>query len=57
MVQASQLCGLPSEDANAHLQNFLELCDIVVIKDVAQNSIRLRLFPFFLTEKAKQWFY
>jgi hypothetical protein len=35
MVQASQFCGLPSEDANAHLQNFLELCDTVVIKDVA----------------------
>jgi len=35
MVQASQFYGLPSEDANAHLQNFLELCDTVVIKDVA----------------------
>jgi hypothetical protein len=35
MVLASQFCGLPSEDANAHLQNFLELCDTVVIKDVA----------------------
>ena len=27
MVQANQLCGLPSEDASAHLQHFLELCD------------------------------
>jgi hypothetical protein len=25
MVQASLFCGLPSEDANAHLQHFLEL--------------------------------
>jgi len=25
MVQANQFYGLPSEDANAHLQNFLEL--------------------------------
>jgi len=33
MVQASQFCGLPSEDANAHLQNFLELCDTIVIKE------------------------
>jgi len=47
----------PSEDANAHLQNFLELCDTIVIKDVAQNSIRLSLFPFSLARKAKQWFY
>ena len=53
MVQASQFCGLPSEDANPHLQQFLELCDTIVIKDVAQDSIRLCLFLFSLTGKAK----
>ena len=57
MVQASQFCGLPSEDSSAHLQHFLELCDTIVIKDIAQASIRLRLFPFSLTGKVKQWFY
>ena len=56
MVQANQFHGLPSEDANAHLQHFLELCDTIVIKHVAPASIRLRLFPF-LVGKAKQWFY
>jgi hypothetical protein len=53
MVQANQLCGLPSEDASAHLQHFLELCDTIVIKDVTPASIRLRLFPFSLVGKAK----
>jgi hypothetical protein len=48
---------LPSEDANAHLQHFLELCNTIVIKDVAPESIRLCLFPFSLSGKAKQWFY
>lgn len=57
MVQASPFCGLPSEDANAHLQHFLELCDTIVIKDVEADVIRLRLFPFSLVGKAKQWFY
>ena len=57
MVQANSFCGLPSEDANAHLQHFLELCDTIVIKDVAPDVIRLRLFPFSLAGKAKQWFY
>jgi hypothetical protein len=45
MVQANPFCGLPSEDANAHLQHFFELCDTIVIKDVAPKNIRLRLFP------------
>jgi hypothetical protein len=57
MVQASLFCGLPSEDANAHLQQLLELCDTIVIKDVAPVAIKLRLFPFFLVGKGKWWFY
>jgi hypothetical protein len=53
MVQANQFYGLPSEDASAHLQHFLELCDTVIIKTIAPISIRLRLFPFSLAGKAK----
>ena len=44
MVQASSFCGKPNEDANAHLQNFLELCETIV---------KLHLFPFSLLGKAK----
>jgi hypothetical protein len=57
MVQAHPFCGLPSGDANAHLQQFLELCETIVIKDVAPDAIQLRLFPFSLVGKARQWFY
>jgi len=39
------------------LQHFLELCDTIVIKDVALASIRLCLFPFSLVGNMKQWFY
>ena len=53
MVQASPFCGKPNEDANAHLQNFLELCDTVVIRGVAGDVVKLRLFPFSLLGKAK----
>ena len=31
MVQANPLYGLPSEDANAHLQHFLELRNTIVM--------------------------
>src|ERR687888_2724420 len=37
MVQASPFCGLPNEDANAHLQHFLELYNTIVIKDITAD--------------------
>jgi hypothetical protein len=57
MVQASQFCGKAHEDASAHLQHFLEICSIFTIKDVPKDAILLRLFPFSLLGRAKQWFY
>ena len=48
MVQASPFCGKQNEDANAHLQNFLELCMTVTIRGVTADAIRLHLFPFSL---------
>ena len=57
MVQASPFGGKPNEDANAHLQNFLELCKTVTIRGVTADAIKLRLFPFSLLGKVKQWFY
>jgi len=53
MVQANQFHGLPHEDANAHLQHFLELFNTIVIKDVASTSIKFCLFPFSLAGKVK----
>jgi hypothetical protein len=41
MVQASPFCELPSMDANANLQQFLELYDTIVMKGVTPEVIRL----------------
>jgi len=56
MVQASPFCGKASEDANAHLQNFLEASSTINPKGTMLDNVRLRLFPFSLLGKAKTWF-
>jgi hypothetical protein len=53
MVQQSPLCGKASEDANAHLQHFLEICRTFTIRGVTQDVVCLHLFPFSLLEKVK----
>jgi hypothetical protein len=54
MVQQSPFCGKASEDANAHLQHFLEICSTFTIRGVTLDAVRLCLFPFSLLGKMKQ---
>jgi hypothetical protein len=53
MVPAITFSGKAQEDANAHLQDFLEIGSTIIIKNVDQEIILLRLFPFSLEERAK----
>jgi hypothetical protein len=57
MVQQSPFCGKVSEDANAHLQHFMEICSTFTIRGVTQDAVSLHPFPFSLLGKVKQWFY
>ena len=57
MVRSHPFSGLGHEDASAHLLQFLEISNTFSVQGVTQDAIRLRLFPFSLLGKAKQWFY
>ena len=54
-LQGVQYIGLPYEDPNAHILNFLEVCDIVKYNGVSDDAIHLLLYPFSLKDKAKHW--
>ena len=53
--QFIQFDGMQDEDPNAHLENFLEICDTFKINGASSDAIRLRLFPFLLRGRSKQW--
>jgi hypothetical protein len=50
-----QFSGASSDDAAAHLNNFVELCEMQKYNDVDGNIIKLKLFPFSLRGRAKDW--
>ena len=56
MVRAQTFSGLESEDPDLHLQGFEELCSCLVILGMSQETLKWKLFPFYLVGKAKQWY-
>ena len=53
MLHNIQFHGLPSENLNAHLTSFIEVCYTVKYNGVTEEVLRLRLFPMSLSDRAK----
>ena len=56
LVMQDQFFGFPNEDVASHLNNFVDLCDMQIKKDVDNDIVKLKLFPFSLRDRAKTWF-
>jgi hypothetical protein len=55
LVMKEQFSGVSTDVAAAHLNNFVELCEMQKYKDVDGDIIKLKLFPFSLRGRAKDW--
>nr|GEW76802.1 hypothetical protein [Tanacetum cinerariifolium] len=51
-----QFHGLPSDDANKHLDKFLHVTQSIKVNGVTDDALRLNLFPHSLTHHATAWF-
>src|SRR3954454_22381746 len=50
-----QFSGTSTEDAASHLNNFVELCEMQKYRDIYGDIVKLKLFPFSLGGRAKDW--
>ncbi|GJS72333.1 reverse transcriptase domain-containing protein [Tanacetum coccineum] len=51
-----QFHGLPGDDANRHIDNFLEITQHMKQNGVSDDALRLSLFPYSLTHHAIAWY-
>lgn len=47
--------GLAADDAIIYLENFIGICTSYTIPRVDQEALRLKVFPFLLTEEESLW--
>jgi hypothetical protein len=55
LVMKEQFSSVSTDDVAAHLNYFVELCEMQKYKDVDGDIIKLKLFPYSLRGRAKDW--
>ncbi|KAJ9541600.1 hypothetical protein OSB04_028106 [Centaurea solstitialis] len=57
MLQSNgQFAGLANEDPHAHLRSFMAVSDCFKIPGVSDDALRLKLFLYSLSHKAREWY-
>ena len=56
MVREQSFSGYDHENPYDHLREFEQLCSCLSIAGMAQETLRWKLFPFSLNERARQWY-
>ena len=56
MVREQAFLRLDYENPYLHLREFEQLCACLTISGMSQETLRWKLFPFSLDERAKQWY-
>nr|GEV36837.1 hypothetical protein [Tanacetum cinerariifolium] len=56
VIQANQLHGFESNNPHDHIRSFNRITSTLKFKDVANNAIKLMLFPYSLEGAAKIWY-
>ncbi|XP_012477582.1 uncharacterized protein LOC105793202 [Gossypium raimondii] len=56
MLQAvRQFSGIPTEDPHLHLRLFMEVSDSFKLAGVPKVALQLKLFPYSLRDRARDW--
>jgi hypothetical protein len=55
LIMKEQFSGVSTDDAATHRNKFVELCEMQKYKDIDGDIIKLKLFPFSLRGKGKDW--
>ncbi|XP_021745344.1 uncharacterized protein LOC110711273 [Chenopodium quinoa] len=55
LIERKQYGGTTSENPLNHLKDFEKYCNTIMVDGVAQEYIRLKLFPFSLIVRALEW--
>ena len=54
-ISNDSFAGSSNDCPVTHIDSFLEKCDTMKLNGVTDDAIRLRLFPFSLRDRAREW--